>query len=128
MKHPAFQTLEAYYGTLSGVGPASEIAGFCHLPAAIIIGGQKWLFTTEGDVDALYSQAKKRYRAEEIAKITWDDTETSLFQIYPYLVLIKTIISRERADGHVVKRWACSYLVREFNDAWKFDVVTAIPN
>ena len=128
MTHPAFRTLEDYYQRLTGIGPASEIANFFHLPAVLVVGEQKHLFTTESDIEIIYSRVKEKYRNEEIAKLTWDDTESSLLQIYPYLVLVKTVVSRERGDGSVVKRWACSYLVREHGSAWKFDVVTAIAN
>jgi len=113
---------------LTDCGPPSEIANFFHLPAALIVGEQKHLLAAESDVKAIYSRIKEKYRAEEVAKLSWDNSETSLFQIYPYLVLIKTIVITERVDGVVAKRWTCSYLAREARGAWKFDVVTAIPN
>jgi hypothetical protein len=128
MKHPAFQTLEGYYRQLASLDAKSEVTDYFHLPAVLIVGDQKHLCTTETALETVYSRIVEKYRAEKIAKLTWDDSETSVFQIYPYLVLVKTIMSRQRADGDVVKRWACSYLVREVGSMWKFDVVTAVPN
>ena len=128
MPHGALETVYEYYRSLEAGGPASQIAAYFHLPAALIVGDEKLTFEQASDVEALYDCALSRYRSEGIAKISWDDTETSVFQVYPNLVLVKTVITRDRADGSVVKRWACSYLVRQLAGNWRFDVVTAIPN
>ena len=128
MKHPSLQTLEEYTQELIGSAAASGIARFFHLPAVLIVGPKKHLLTTDRDVELVYSRIKEKYRTEEIVRLAWDDSETSLFQIYPDLVVLKAIMCRSRSDGSVVRTWACSYLVREIGGAWKFDLVTAIPN
>lgn len=124
----AVSRVREYYQLLSDGGPLSEFAKFFHLPAALIVGDQKTEFRTPEDVCRVYERLLEKYRSQGIREVTFDETELSVFQIYPSLVLLKTIAIRRSSDASVEKRRACSYMVRELDGLWKFDLVMAVPN
>lgn len=126
--HPALERLNAYYRDLGSVRDPKAIARHFLLPAFLIIGTEKFAFASAGDVEAVYSRVMDKYRSEGVARINWDETETTIVTIYPSLLLVKTLITRERTDGTPIKRWPCSYMLRLCDGDWRIDVATATPN
>jgi hypothetical protein len=128
MQHPALLALSTYYGNLARRTGTGSFLDFFHLPAALIVGDRKIALSTADDVAAVYGGLLAKYAAEDIASIDWDDDATTIIQIYPTLVLVKTVVSRSNVSGSLVKTWFCSYLMREAGGLWKCDLVTATPN
>jgi hypothetical protein len=128
MEHPALLALAAYYRNLGCRTSAASFVDFFHLPAALIVGEHKTPLTNHVDVETVYGGLLAKYAAEKIAAIKCDPDATTVVQIYPRLVLVKTVVSRLAANGDLVKTWYCSYLMREVDGLWKCDVVTATPN
>jgi hypothetical protein len=124
----AISRVREYYQLLTEGGPSSRFAEFFHLPAALIIENQKTEFRTLDDVCAFYERLRERYRSHGIREVTFDEAELSTFQIHPWFTLVKIIAIARDADGSVEKHWTCSYMVRELDGVWKFDLVTAVAN
>ncbi len=126
--HPALERLNAYYRDLSSGRDAQKIARHFQLPALLIIGQEKFAFASPDDVEAVYSRAMDKYRTEGVARITYSEHETTVVSIYPTLLLVKTLITRERTDGTPINRWPCSYMMGISDGDWRIDVATATPN
>ena len=128
MTHESVSIIEDYYRALTARAPAQSFAEFFHLPVALIVGDRKITLNTNRDVETVYDGLLSRYASEGVARIVWEPQATTVVEIYPGLVLAKTMPSRLTADDKLVKTWVCSYLMRELGGKWKCDLVTATPN
>ncbi len=47
------------------------------------------------------------------------------FQVHEDLVVVKTVLTREAADGTPIKTWNCSYVLRLVDSDWLFTLISS---
>ena len=124
MLHPAIQTVERYYAAFNQSDWPAIVAMF-DLPTALIVGSRKSLLEKRDAVEALYRGLGERMAAEGAARVSWDRSSFSLFQVHDDLAIVKTVLTREAADRRPIKTWNCSYTVRLVGNDWLFTLISS---
>ena len=124
MPHPAAQAVERYY-TLFNERDWPGITAMFDLPATILVGPRKVLLETPKAVTALYRGLGDKCAEEGVVRLSWDRGSFALFQVHDDLAIVKTVVTREAANGTPVKTWSCSYTLRLVRDDGLFTLITS---
>jgi hypothetical protein len=117
VNHPANEAVERYY-TLMNEQNWSEVAALYDLPALLVLGANKLLLDSGDATAAAYEGLWQAFQSEGVARLSWDVGSFGLFLVHPYLAVVKTVITREAADGRPIRTWNCSYTMRCVRDDW----------
>jgi hypothetical protein len=124
MLHPAVSAIEKYYTRINEKN-WTAIATLFDIPTTLIVGPTKIVLGTPEDVTALYQGLGEKFEHEGAVWIAWDRGSFALFQVHDDLVSVKTVITRQAADGTAIKTWNCSYTLRLLGQEWLFTLLTS---
>ena len=124
MPHPATRAVERYC-TLFNEKDWPGIAAMFDLPATILVGPRKVLLQTPDAVTALYRGLGDKCVEEGVVRLSWDRGSFALFQAHDDLAIVKTVVTREAANGTPIKTWNCSYTLRLVGQDWLFTLITS---
>lgn len=122
MLHPAIQLVERYY-TLFNDKDWTGIVKLFDLPVTLLAGERKIQMETAEAVTAAYRAFGDKFAQEGAVRLTWDRGSFALFEAHDDFAVVKTILSREKADGTVIKTWSCSYASRVVGSSWVFTLI-----
>ena len=124
MPHPATRAVERYY-TLFNEKDWPGITAMFDLPATILVGPRKVLLEKPDAVTALYRGLEAECAKEGVVRLSWDRGSFALFQVHDDLAIVKTVVTREAANGTPIKTWNCSYTLRLVGEDWLFTLITS---
>jgi len=95
------------------------------LLAIVIVGPREVLFETSNSVVTAYQGFGDKFDKEGVLQLSWHRKDFAIFRVHDDLAVVKTVLTREDANGAPIKTWNCSYTTRRVGNDWRLTLATS---